>query len=168
MTTRITRESVRRDSVEMMRFDPITRSPLENPVIDPCGHTFNKSTVEQLEKPTPTTVRCPFSRKAFAIEKLIPNLYAENVIKHMQEEEKRASHSNNSSSSSSSSSTTSTTTASIIATHSQTEVLETLTEELCRMREEHMTARTAFKKEFEALRSALLKLQIEFDLHNQR
>ena len=96
------------ESREAITHDPITALPFDRPLIDPCGHTYDRETVLKFKKLGANVVECPVSRRAVRIDQFVPNLYAENVLNYMAETERRSSSSSSSSSSSTSSSTTST------------------------------------------------------------
>jgi len=119
------------ESREAITQDPITSLPLEQPLMDPCGHTFNRETVSKFKKLGPNTVECPISRRAIRIDQFAYNFYAENVLNYFTEEAHRAT-SATAMSSTSAGSTTSTSTA------TQGPVtLESLMEQMCLSREEN-------------------------------
>jgi len=98
------------ESREAITQDPITSLPLEQPLMDPCGHTFNRETVSKFKKLGPNTVECPISRRAVRIDQFAYNFYAENVLNYFTEEAHRATSATAMSSTSAGSTTSTSTT----------------------------------------------------------
>lgn len=63
-------------------IDPVSLEPLVDFVVDQCGHTFNRATIDEMV----ATVRpgepvlCPISRKAIDIDNLAHNLMAREAV----------------------------------------------------------------------------------------
>jgi len=160
----------RQEAYDAMRFDPITYETLDDPVVDPCGHTYNRKTADQFSESGLNKIKCPFSRRIFAKEQLTHNLYAQNVVNYFKEEEKNAGHSASSSSSSSttsqnvassssSSSSSMTSTASTLSPQEIAQIIQTFSEEMCRVRETHLNAIATMNKWHAKLQCDLQNLE---------
>lgn len=57
---------------------PISQETMEDPVIDPCGHTFEAIQIQGWLSLNPT---CPLSKRHVTIEQLVPN----RMLKHTLE-----------------------------------------------------------------------------------
>jgi|GEM_PF-4738052 len=72
-------------------LDPITHKPMVDPVIDQCGHTFDRSTITLLRgnQPEGSDVICPFSQEVIQTNKLVVNCFARDAAPHLQNLESR-------------------------------------------------------------------------------
>ncbi len=63
-------------------LDPISLEPIVDPVIDQCGHTFNRSTIDDLVHAARPgeAILCPISRKAIDVDRLSSNLFAKEAL----------------------------------------------------------------------------------------
>ncbi len=59
-------------------LDPILLQPLEDPVIDPHGHTFSRSSISRWIREHHD---CPVNRQALREDQLIPNRIAEDLVR---------------------------------------------------------------------------------------
>ena len=102
------RQIVHEESREAITHDSISCLPFDMPLVDPCGHTFDRETIKGFKKLSSNTVECPISRKAIRIDHFVNNLYAQNVLNYFGEEASRASVAASSTSASRSTTATST------------------------------------------------------------
>ena len=86
------RQIAHEESREAITHDSISCLPFDRPLVDPCGHTFDRETIKQFKKLSTNTVECPISRRAVRIDQFTPNLYAENVLGYFGEESSRATN----------------------------------------------------------------------------
>lgn len=69
--------------VNQLTICPITKKSMENPVSDPCGHTFESSAI--LERLKQKSV-CPISEKPLTAESLIPNDVAKKLVEILKQQ----------------------------------------------------------------------------------
>jgi hypothetical protein len=84
------RQIAHEESREAITHDSITCLPYDKPLVDPCGHTFDRGTIKQFKRLSANTVECPISRMAVRIDQYVPNFYAENVLNYFGEETRRS------------------------------------------------------------------------------
>ncbi len=68
---------------------PITKTPMDDPVVDGDGHTYNRSDIEQrILNPTAPfeeqQYQCDFSHKKFKVKDLIPNRALRDLTAEIQ------------------------------------------------------------------------------------
>ncbi len=70
-----------RESILSIKVDfdcPISLEPFDDPVITPCGHTFNSP---HITRNLEFYSNCPLDRKALTLEQLRPNKIVINLMK---------------------------------------------------------------------------------------
>jgi hypothetical protein len=84
------------NQLDLLYEDPISNEIMENPVIDPCGHTFDMSTIEDIIDHTPQgqSVLCPISRQVIDVNRLVVNRFAKEAIERYKEDKKEIDKAN--------------------------------------------------------------------------
>jgi hypothetical protein len=74
------------ESKELDKFTCYLRGSIfKNPVIDPCGHTFEKEAIEEHLK---KSLKCPMDqKKSITAQSLVPNLFLQQTIEEYQKQE---------------------------------------------------------------------------------
>ena|GEM_PF-4995644 len=67
-------------------MDPVSLEPMGDPVLDQCGHTFNRSTIDRLLEERPgEPISCPISREVIDVDRLAKNLLAKEALQYCEE-----------------------------------------------------------------------------------
>lgn len=69
--------------------DPVTLEPIMDPVVDECGHTFNRSTIDLIFRDTITgnaadVISCPISRQPIHRNRMVTNYAVKRAIESPQ------------------------------------------------------------------------------------